>query len=567
MTSTQALSSSEMMVRISTQTSVTGESLSFVGAGTTTAQGAAGGTTVLDGLGLANSGSADTYNGRYWVRIESGASKGEMRRVVDDNASGTLTVEGNGFENMIDTGIEYTMWLDSDAGVVVCDGDTASTTQFNDDVRDEADSHWVGYYAIPITGSLDGEVQKVTAFDQAGGASDGLFTVEAFSAAPATADVLLLRKYIEVQNLSDGRSTAYHPTPSSRINLSRGDGRVGAKGPGPLSFETHLYASNSLAASGSTANASVLTPLLQAAGLIGVIDTSSTVGAGSSTTALKLDTASHENHTIGSAVIVGGEMRAITAKTDGGAGVDTLTVSPAFSFTPQATDTAYAVRMYRKPTDATAVYGPTTEAEHDGMRTTYFGCKGNAEIIDGEPVLVRWTFSYEHFVTNREAASENPQAATTAGYTTADPVMAHEKRAWVGTTATDIGGFTCTPGTQVAPRNVSGRYGINGRAGHQVMSSIGGGTFNKLIESGSLAGDGMEDFLRRTSRALLVVWNTHGRAVGMRQPAARLISGPHDQDLDGMRARPHVYESQDAGTASDPTDGTVKVPDFALFLP
>jgi hypothetical protein len=81
-------------------TSVSGETWQFIQAGTTTSNGASGGTTLIDTSG--DSGGADTFNGRYWVEIVTGTNKGLWKRVVDDDGAGTLTLENNGYPNRVD---------------------------------------------------------------------------------------------------------------------------------------------------------------------------------------------------------------------------------------------------------------------------------------------------------------------------------------------------------------------------------------------------------------------------------------------------------------------------------
>jgi hypothetical protein len=545
-----------------------GEAAQRTGFGTTTSAGAAGGTTLIDVDGVAFSGVADTYNGRYWVRQIDGANQNRWKRIVNDDGAGTLTLENNGFESQVASGVRYEIWLMPDADIVVAEG--GSTTTFYEDAHDEpgdgTDGFWVGYWACPLTGSSRGEARQITQFDYTGGANEGLFTVGvAFTNAMVAGDVIALVKFVEVQNFSAGLTEDYHRKISNRVNFSRGDGVIGARS-GQLSFETDMLASGALSADTVLAARSVLSPLLQAAHLVesrGKTCAIDDVGAASTTTSLKIDTATHENFDIGACVIHQGNMTRITAKTDGAASADTLTVSPPLPTIPNDNDLIYGTTMWRKTTDGD-VYGCTIEFEQDGIRHRFWGCKGNVEVIDGDTGknMLRFTFTYDHYV--REVESF-PVTLSSSNYSSALPIMGKDKEAYLDTTQVDIRGFTATPGCEVGRKGVSGRYGVNANAGTQLLRQNGGGTFQQLLESGGTL-DSDDIWQTRTSKALWVTWGSHDDACAVSMPVARLMESPHPQDIEGMVGVANNYEAQDAGTATDPTDGVVKVPDFAIHL-
>jgi hypothetical protein len=543
-------------------TSVDGETWQFTNSGTATSNGAAGGTTVIDTNN--QSGVADTWNGRYWIKMITGTCTGEWKRITDDNGTGTLTVENNGFSAQIDSGDEYQIWK-SPEPVVVQDGAGAGATDATDATRTEADvgdfEYWDGYYLVPITGTRRGEKAEITAFNPA----TGVFTLAAggLSGALADGDVCLLRKFIEVGDLSLPADQPYHPRPINRLNHSRSDGVVGAKA-GTLSFSAQLVASNSLSASGTAAEPSVLNGLFEACGLEESVGTSATVGAGSTTTAIAVGTGSWENFEIGQMVIYNGNPRFIENLTDGGGGVDTITVTPALPVAPVDTSTLYATRMYRKSTDSD-VLGCTIEVEIDGVRWTMTGCKGNLTLVDGPVMTLSFDMQVDHWICEYEAApylvSETPD-----GYTTAPAILNSDRLAWLDTTASDIKGFTATPGAVMSPKSVQGTAnGINGRSGFHLTDYACSATFREIRGPT----DDLDQQLRwnvRTARDVMVAYGSHANTAGIRLPVGRLIQYPMLEEGDGMQDAPNVIEAQDAGTQEDGDSTVIKVPDWSLHL-
>jgi hypothetical protein len=525
--------------------------------GTCTSAGAADGTTLIDTNG--DSGGADTYNGRYWVRILSGTCKNEWCRVVDDDGSGTLTFEDNGFSAQIASAVEYEIWQSPDPVVVV--DSSSGETNMVDAVRAEAnvgDAHWwVGYYALPITGTYRGKKGLITDFDPA----TGTFTLATgLGGALAAGDVVLLRKFVEAGKPTMPDGPAYHPRSSMRANMAIAAGVVGARPAGQVTFEAPLTPSGSLAASGSPATASVLNGLLQAAGLIETVGTSVTVGAGSSSSAVKIATGTREKLNPGQLVVWNGNATFVSSLEDGGAGVDTVNVTPSLPGTPAAADVLYASRSYAKTVDGDTG-SAIIEIEIDEVRHTFTGCKGSVDIVDGGPVMANFKFNVDHWV------EEYKGAPWTAGscYTSATPVMSHEKKAYLSTTAVDIGGLTASPNNEVSPRSVSGNYGVNGRAGYQTTdSSKATATFRELSAvDGEL--DVVHRFMTQTEKDVIVAWGSHGNTAGLRIPVAGIKAYPKLTGQDNLVAYPEVMEARDAATALNGTT-VVKVPDWALCL-
>jgi hypothetical protein len=487
-----------------------------------------------------------------------------MKRITDDDGAGTYTVEGNGFSAQIASAVEFTIWK-SPEPVIVVDGATGgaalSTTTLDDDYRDEDDDYWNGFYLMPITGSLRGEIKQISDFDKEGGAEDGLFTFGAFSAAPVAGDVFLLGKFIEIEVPSLPEQFEYHPRPMSRVNYSIADGDPGARG-GEFSFNTRVYGSGSLTAADAEANKSVLDPLFSAVGLEVTAGSSATIGDNTSTTtAVKVGAGKWENFRIGQFVEYMGMVRRITGQTDGGVGVDTITVTPPFPTAPVSGQVLHATRTYEKSLDATTLYGCGIEIEIDGVRTIMTGCKGNMEIVPGPVIEMSFTLSIDHWTIEYEDAPYNPGVA----YTTEGQIQGKDMWAWLDTTAVDIKGFTAQAGREVSPRNVTGNYGINGRAGFHHTNYACGAALTEIMADGAEL-EAVNRFLARTAKAVLVTYGGHGNAIGIAIPVGRINVYPAPRDGEGLMDALNTIEAQDAGVTTNPDGTIVKIPDWSFGL-
>lgn len=542
-------------------TSISGETWQYVRPGITTSAGSAAGTTLIDTN--TDSGGADTYNGRYWVLIKSGALTGKWARIVDDDGAGTLTLEDVGFEAQVASAVQYEIWLSPEPVIVV--DSSAAATDVVDAVRAEpainSEPYWVGYWVVPITGNRRGEKAQVTNHV----AGTGTFTVgTGFSGVLAAGDVCLLRRFIEASSINDGCTQEYIPRPSNRVNFSRGDGRVGAKG-GTFGFQTQIIPSGALVADNARQAMSNVRGLLVSCGLDEIIPTTMTTSGGASTTTT-VDIATGTLSRIvqpGMAIMVNGEMRFVTAIADGGGGVDTLTVTPPLSQAPATGVVVNVARAYAKSTSGNN-YGCVIEWEIDGWRKTITGCKGNVSLVDGPVPMLSFEFSADHWIDNDEAA---PYKAGTA-YDTAVPVLSSDRICYLGTTLTSIGGLSATIGAETAPKNVMGACGINGRSGYHTTNVVGGASFREIMATA----EGNAQLLRwdaRTPNAFVVIMGSHGSAFAIRIPVARQIELPKPADAGGIVDMPIVLEAQDAGYTSGTIDAVAtnfKVPDFAFFI-
>jgi len=541
--------------------------IQLIGYGSLTANGAAAGTTIVDADGVGNSGSAATYAGRYWVRILSGTAQGRWKRVTVDNGSGTLTLEGNGFPSQIVSGVSYALYKSGESIVVV--DSSSGETNMVDAIRDEADDYWIDYELVPLIGTHAGKNTTVSDFTS----STGTYVLDAeFGGALAAADVCLLRKFIEAGNFAATPDESYDPRIIGRVNLSKGDGVIGGRS-GAIAFDIQAKASGTLAADTVIANASEVSGLLLACGLTEVVGTTTKIddaGAASTTSSLKIDTATHENFQIGQAIMHSGNVSIVVSKTDGGGSADTLGVYPPLPTVPNDNDIVYACRTYKIDTDAKPT-PVTVYHEMDGIRHTYFGCVGNVEVVpaDSGAFIFRFNFTFVHYVREIEDEQSNPTAAySTAAILRGQDRLLHLSHVANSSTAQqDAKGLTFTPGTLTSPRDVSGRFGVNGLASIQVTGVNPGGTFSDFIGDDDDADLTAEDIWQtRTAKDVLAVYGSHGDCIAIRMPNARLSSAPHPNADDNKMMQPFVFEAQDGGTVSDPANGAEKLYDWALHI-
>lgn len=546
-------------------TDVTGDTWQLTKRGTTTGAGTV--TSLVDTGG--DSGGADTYNGRYWIRMTSGAASKRWARIVDDDGSGTLTLESPGLPAAPGSGSDYEIWSSPDP-VVVVDSSSGETDMVDAVRADEANDFWNGYYACPITGNHRGKIAQITDFVK----STGTFTLaSSFGSALAAGDVVLLRKFIEVGDVSDGTTNDYYARPSYRLDGSRGDGSVGARG-GTVGFSTQIYGSGTAAAAGSIATKSVLGDMFRACGFYESIGTSQDVAAGSgvggSGTELKVDAAQWEYSPIGNMVAHNCVAAFVESITDAGASPDSVQVTPTLPVAPAENDTLYASRAYRlnrRGTDGD-YRSLIIEWEVDGIRTTMTGCRGNVTFTDGTPPTLGWEFQVDHFIRELNPA---PYIASGA-YTTVEPIQSHDRRCYLSTTGVDITGITASLGNEVVPKPVQGAIGINGRAGYAHANTSPGMSFREIIDAAdSLEAD--DRWHLRTSKDIIIVYgSSEANMFAIRIPVGRIVEDPKHADEGGIQGAPNVIRAHDASTVSCTTDDATsavtiyKIPDFSFHI-
>lgn len=535
-------------------TSVSGDAWVLQQRGSATSNGAVDGTTVVDLNG--DSGGADTFNGRHWVRCVNGNNQGLWKRIVDDDGLGTLTLENNGFPNQVASGDEYEVWL-SPEPVVLIDSSSGETDAV-DAIRAEADDYWNGFYLVPLTGNRRGKIAQITDFVSA----TGTFTLAAgLGGALAAGDVCVLRRFLEVADFADALEEPFEETPAYRLNGDIGDGRVVAKA-GSVTFVTEVYGSNTVAADGTAAPRGPLNHLFQAAGFDEVRNTSDATDAGSTTSALEAAAAGWENLGIGTMIEVANSVSWIQSTVDGA--TDTVNIEPSVPVAPPTGQDIHACSVYRRNRMGRDgdYLGVCIEHERDGIRTTMTGCKGNVVLNDGPRLTLAWSLNVDHWIREVERA---PYYAGDA-YPTQAPIRGTDRKVYMDDTGVDIGGLTASLNNEVAPKAVQGANGINGRCGFGHVTAAPGATFREIMDTSDDL-DRYQTFLTRGSFALYCIWGSSpGNYFGLRIALARVVSEPKPEDQGGIIDHPTVVAAQDAGTTTDGGDTQYIVDDFSFGI-
>lgn len=525
----------------------------------TSGAGAANGSTLVDAT--RDSGAADTYNGRYWVRCKSGANAGIWKRVLDDDGAGTLSFEGisdsDGFPNQVANAVDYELWKSPEAVIVVDSSGDASTIV--DAVRDEPNDYWEGHWIQPLTGNRRGEIQRCSNFVS----STGTFTLDdAFTGVLAAGDVCVLRRYIDVSNIRNGLTQMFNPRPINRLDGTKPDGSVGAKA-GTFGFDARVQGG---ALVGGSMVQPPLAPAIQACGFT---EERSGYGgntqASCTTTALKVDTASWEYYYISALLSVLGEMAFVTAMTDGGGADDTITISPALGVAPDSgayIGESWNYRRNRRAEDSD-YHACTIEYETDGVRYLMTGCKGNLTISGDGELVFGFDFQVDHWIREVQPSCVDDLSDV---YSTRTPVQAHERRCYINGSAVELGGISASLNNEVAPRKVQGQYGINGRAGFGHAGTNPGITARKLLAV--VSGEHLpldEQWFSRDDLDVMIFWGTHlYHGVGLRIPNGKIVQDPRPEDDEGAQVTPYVIEATNPGSYTDP-DGTVlQLPDFII---
>lgn len=551
---TQARVFDQQQFRYVPHTETSGEVWDLTRFGRTSGAGAANGTTLVDS---SVGGSDNLYNGQYWILMLEGSAKGQMKRVVDYTSStGTFTLEDAGFAAQIASGVQYAL-LKSPEPVLVVTTATSTTQNTATGRIGEVDSFWVGYYLIPLHGANRGQAPvAITAYTS----STGVFTHGALASTPAVGDVFLIGRFLEIETPNLGLSEEFLPRPGNRRGFSIGDGVIGPKG-GSFGFKTLIYPDG--AQSSGSAKASPYAALLNACGLETVQDSVVTAQAGSTTTVINIATGTQENITVGNLVMWQGNVRRVTAKSDGGGSADSITVSPALPVAPAASDVVRPFAMFRQSTsgDLRAV---TCEWESDGLRYTMTGCKGNVTLEDGVAPMFAFDLQVDQWIDEVAAA---PYDAASA-YPSGSPALSQDREFYINGTEVNCGGFTATPGTKATPRTVQGATGRNGRNSFQIVGYEAGATWQELADTTEEQPTQVDRWRARTSLAVCMVYNGGAMAAfGVSLPAARIVQMPFPSNADGLTNLPQVVRAHDAGSGIVTGTSTVyKIPDFAFHI-
>lgn len=309
----------------------------------------------------------------------------------------------------------------------------------------------------------------------------------------------------------------------------------GQKG-GTVSFIVPLHG---LATAAASAVAAVLDPwlqaLLEACGLL-VISGTGTAVTGSGSTTTVIDVTSAAGITAGTLVMIGGEVRLVTA-VDTGATPDNITVTPALSAIPTAATVVYSSAS--AVIDNAGTYEPTTAAfawQHDGDEVTLLGCAGTVK-IEPYDAGARPMLSFE-FQVNTWANTTN-KVSLPSSVTFRSPLLAKRSSGdttgsalfW-GSTATPLAssktGFD--PALTLSPKPAV--EGIEGRIGWVVTAEAA--MFD--VTPYSAQSTYYTDYEAATNRtAVLQLGNAGGAAFGVASQQTQIMDLPAEADVGGIR--------------------------------
>lgn len=252
----------------------------------------------------------------------------------------------------------------------------------------------------------------------------------------------------EVQRDGLGKSVASQP---------------GGKG-GTLTMRTPLVGLTTAAASTVQAVPPVwLSRMLQACGLTEQLGTGTVVsGAGSTTTVIDVSAAS--GIAVGSAVLIAGEVRQVTAR-DTVASPNTITVAPALSSAPGNGVVVYSGAHYVIDQGVDSGITAAFAVKLHNTEETLLGCKGTFSVPNvnaRERPMFDWSFQIDSW-----ADTTNKSSLPTA-LGLQKNVLAMGAPVWFGGTKTPVSSLTFDPALGVSPKLST--QGTQGRAGWVVTS-------------------------------------------------------------------------------------------------
>jgi hypothetical protein len=262
-------------------------------------------------------------------------------------------------------------------------------------------------------------------------------------------------------------------------------GVIGAQG-GELKFRTGIPG---LATAGASGVQAVPEPwfdeLMQACGFAATDDTGGAV-AGSSSSTTSVDMADASGVTVGSLVMINGEVRIVTAKA-----TNTITVAPPLSNAPAAADVVYAGANYHtSDSDPGTV---TFVAKGDGYVFRFKGCKGSVALVDtsaSKRPMLEWTF-----MVDSHDSSEPSGSVPSRVLSNHIPSVVGSPLSW-GSTKTVSSAFTFAQTRDLKPKEST--EGTQGRAGWLIADEKPVAGFKPYYSSSY-----QTDFDAGTTRSLL----------------------------------------------------------------
>jgi hypothetical protein len=293
-------------------------------------------------------------------------------------------------------------------------------------------------------------------------------------------------------------------------------GLVGPKG-GTVKFRTGIPGNSTAGASGVPAAAQAwLDELLLACAHAKQADTGGVVTGSSSTTTSIVMTDS-TGITVGSAVMINGEVRFVTANA-----TNTLTVTPALSAAPAADDVVYAgVRYVTSDTDPGTI---TLVLKGDGYLYRLLGAKGKVALVDtdaGKRPMLEWEFNIDDHDTSEP--SGNVPSRTLSNHIAS--VIGSD--VYWGSTQTVVAGLSFDAGRDLAAKQST--QGTNGRAGWIVRDEKPVAGFKPYFASAYKT-----DFEATTTRSFLAqIGSAAQNCIALYAHKAQITDGWQPVDVEG----------------------------------
>jgi hypothetical protein len=298
---------------------------------------------------------------------------------------------------------------------------------------------------------------------------------------------------------------------------------VGAKG-GTVSFRVPLVGLATPAAASTEAVAPAwLSKLIRGCAHSVGLSTGTTASTGWTTTSGAVASAS--GLTIGSLVLINGEVRQITNIV-----TSTLTVAPALTSAPGNGDVVYGGAYFFAQDAAPGTV--SIACEGDGYEYTFTGCKGTLQVVDGnagQRPMLAFEFQVDAF-TRTKPSGDLPALPT------ATNLQARSSPFWWGATKRGVTAVNFNPGLTLAAQATT--EGAQGRSGW--VATDGDPQITATAYRDANADDAAQtDYEARTERvALWQVGTAPGAAFALVVNAGQISAYPAEGDLNGQVSLP-----------------------------
>ena len=310
-------------------------------------------------------------------------------------------------------------------------------------------------------------------------------------------------------------------------------GKAGAKG-GKVKFRTGIPGCSTSGASGVQVVAQPwLDELMQACGYAKDADTGGVVtGSGSTTTSIDMTDSS--GISVGSLVMINGEVRMVTANS-----ANTLTITPALTGAPAAADVVYAGANYTTSDGDPGTI--TLVAKGDGYLYRFLGCKGVVKLVEDDArkrPMLEFEFDADTFDTTEPSGSFPSRVLSNH-----IPSVVGSPFYW-GSTKTVISGFAFDAGREMGPKLST--QGTNGRAGWIIKDEKPTMGFKPYYASAYAT-----DFAAETARSVLAQIGAAAQACfAVYAHQAQITEGWNVGDIDGHLGHDVKTKILDTGSSA-----------------